>query len=267
MLNYNRFECNDALRPYVRYFWELYYNSDQPYTHLQLPDACSELLFNLAGDFDEISHDGKLRRVFRACLQCSGDQPKRFHVSSTFRLFGAYMYPYTATTLFGRSAGELRNTRVDLHTLLGSQGRELENRILDAVSTSSRIAILSDFMMRQIYIRNSELYNMDAAIREINFNRGNFSVTNLAVGLNTSVRQLERRFKAVSGFGPKEYGKIVRFRYAIEVLNKSTSLADAALELGYYDQAHFSKEFKAISGFTPNEFIRNSGNEKVVYTD
>src|SRR6187455_1889127 len=109
MINYNRFECNDALRPYIRYFWELEYNGEQPYTHLQLPDACSELLFNLSGEFYEISHEGKLLRVFCAGLQAPGDQPKRFHVSSTFSLFGAYLYPYTVMMLFGRSAQGLKN--------------------------------------------------------------------------------------------------------------------------------------------------------------
>jgi AraC-like DNA-binding protein len=33
-------------------------------------------------------------------------------------------------------------------------------------------------------------------------------------------------------------------------------MLDAALECGYYDQAHFIKAFKGFTGLTPTAFLR-----------
>jgi len=43
---------------------------------------------------------------------------------------------------------------------------------------------------------------------------------------------------------------------------QSPDWAKLALELGYYDQAHFIKDFKNIMGVTPKEhYLRLSSNE------
>lgn len=266
MISYKRFPCSDALKGFVRSFWELEYNGEGPYIHRQLPDGCCELLFNFRGTFHEIADDGKLSQIFSAGLQAPSDQMKRFVVSNTYGLFGVYLYPYTVSMLFGVPAMELKNTRVDLISLMGSEGRDLETKIATAATTESRIATLSDFILHQIQKSKCKLHNIDAAIQKINHSYGNFNVGRLADELNTSVRQFERRFKELSGFRPKEYGKIFRFRSAIEALSKTTSLAAVALDFGYYDQSHFSNDFKLLSGFTPAEYAHQTGNEKAIYT-
>ena len=67
----------------------------------------------------------------------------------------------------------------------------------------------------------------------------------------------ERKFKHYTGFTPKEYSRIVKFKNAVELLRTTTSanLLTTAVDAGYYDLAHFSKEIKSMSGNTPASFL------------
>jgi AraC-like DNA-binding protein len=81
--------------------------------------------------------------------------------------------------------------------------------------------------------------------------------------LSISERQLRRRCRAAVGVGPKELHRILRFqgftarvqasvaqRYAEDV-----DLARWAVESGYHDQAHLSRECRRLVGVTPREFL------------
>lgn len=65
-----------------------------------------------------------------------------------------------------------------------------------------------------------------------------------------SYRQLQRDFLSVMGLTPKEYVGILRFDQAFKLLNEY-NLTEAALNAGYWDQAHMIRDFKKMSGFTP----------------
>jgi len=76
------------------------------------------------------------------------------------------------------------------------------------------------------------------------------SVGALIAGSGWSERQFRRRFQEVVGIAPKAFARILRFQRALRVMERSDPLP-AALECGYYDQAHFNRDFKAIAGESP----------------
>lgn len=75
-----------------------------------------------------------------------------------------------------------------------------------------------------------------------------------ATGL--SLRALQRLFKDYVGIGPKWVIQRYRLHEAIARLDAGTEvdLPALALELGYFDQAHFNRQFKALVGRTPLEY-------------
>ncbi|MFA5121748.1 GlxA family transcriptional regulator [Zavarzinia sp.] len=76
----------------------------------------------------------------------------------------------------------------------------------------------------------------------------------IAERLKLSSRQFERLFLAALGQRPAAYYRGIRLRYARFLLDTtSRSVTDIALEAGFSDCAHFSRQFKAEMGFTPTD--------------
>ena len=65
-------------------------------------------------------------------------------------------------------------------------------------------------------------------------------------------RQLRRRFADAVGYGPKTLQRILRFQRFLGLAETQTpDLARVALEAGYADQAHLTRECRRLSGLPP----------------
>jgi AraC-like DNA-binding protein len=80
----------------------------------------------------------------------------------------------------------------------------------------------------------------------------------IARDLGISERQLRRRFHAAVGYGPKTLARVQRFgRFVAAVDAGRTDLAAMALDAGYADQAHLTREAGRLAGLPPAAFIRS----------
>jgi transcriptional regulator GlxA family with amidase domain len=86
--------------------------------------------------------------------------------------------------------------------------------------------------------------------------QGKISIRQLSKELWVSERTIRRRFRQAVGISPKVYCQLVRFQSGLQLLkqNRKLSLAGMALELGYYDQAHWGHDFLGLAGCTPGEW-------------
>lgn len=75
----------------------------------------------------------------------------------------------------------------------------------------------------------------------------------------TSARQLERAFAAALGMSPMRYHRKMRLDYARWMMdNKAENLTQIAIDCGFSDGAHFSREFKAYCGMPPSEYRKKN---------
>ncbi len=80
-------------------------------------------------------------------------------------------------------------------------------------------------------------------------------VADLAAAAGGSEAQLERRMKRVFGLTPNQYIVKVRVDRARRLLlTTDTPLATVAAEVGFYDQANFTRRFARLTGQTPAQF-------------
>jgi len=79
------------------------------------------------------------------------------------------------------------------------------------------------------------------------------SVTEVEVG---RLRTLQRRFRAVTGLTRLDFIQIERARRGAWLLGEGWSIADAAFEAGYFDQAHFTRAALRFLGRTPGQIVR-----------
>ena len=72
---------------------------------------------------------------------------------------------------------------------------------------------------------------------------------------NMSLRAFERRFRAAFHLTPQRFLRKLRLRIASRALvYTDESLSEIALNCGFADQSHFSREFRRQFGRTPREY-------------
>jgi transcriptional regulator GlxA family with amidase domain len=79
-------------------------------------------------------------------------------------------------------------------------------------------------------------------------------VSSLAVAVDLSERQLRRRFETAVGYGPKRFGRILRFQRLLDLVHTRGARirwAELAVEAHYADQPHMINECLALAGMSP----------------
>lgn len=82
------------------------------------------------------------------------------------------------------------------------------------------------------------------------------SLAELAEAAGMSRFKLLRAFRAVTGVTPHGYLLALRLRHAQQLLTAGHSVARAAADSGFYDQAHLHRHFRRTFGAPPGRFAR-----------
>jgi AraC-like DNA-binding protein len=156
---------------------------------------------------------------------------------------GVRFAPGVAGRALGVPADELRDRRVALEQLWGRAGREVGERAgVDPVALARALAPRLAPAAPDPRVRAAVLRLVRAP---------DTPVPALAAAVELGERQLRRAFGAAIGYGPKTFGRVMRFRVAIALVRAGEPLASAALAAGYADQAHMTREIAALAGRTP----------------
>jgi AraC-like DNA-binding protein len=82
----------------------------------------------------------------------------------------------------------------------------------------------------------------------------NVSLDRLAQEAGLSPYYLCRVFRRETGLSPHAYQVLARLRLAKALLAEGVPISDAALEAGFFDQAHLTRHFKRVFGVTPGRY-------------
>jgi AraC-like DNA-binding protein len=85
-------------------------------------------------------------------------------------------------------------------------------------------------------------------------------VEEIAARHHIAPRTLQRLFRRYVGVSPKWVLKRLRIHQAVERLaeGRQRPWTELALELGYYDHAHFIRDFRLVTGRSPAEYAREA---------
>ncbi len=260
MVSYQAYKPEEILRDYVRFFWSLHVDvrqMAQPFVHRALPDNCIELIFYCNGRLSISSSSGDEGYTFASGIYGQTQTHRQFRTSDDFSLFGVYLYPHVFPVLFNLPSGKLQNLKIDTATLWGKEGEILEERIMLATTDSFRVQLVSDFLLRRIVCIKEADHKFARHVKSLVDHNEVYSIDAMAHHCNLSRRQFERNFRRYSGLSPKDFFNLVRFKNGLVELQRGQSLAQAAIDAGYYDQSHFTNEFRKYSGYTPREYVLN----------
>ncbi len=168
---------------------------------------------------------------------------------------GVRFHPGVAPGLLRLPAAEF----VDGHVPLAAVDSSLAARLEPALDASRTLGWAFDVLNRELLRHVDRLAELDAAVSEAAtmLSHSSASVAEVSVRVHMSERQLRRRFAERVGYGPKTLQRVLRFQRLVAILGEpDAALARAALDAGYADQAHLTRECRELSGLTPAELVR-----------
>jgi AraC-like DNA-binding protein len=169
-----------------------------------------------------------------------------------------------AVILFG-SVRELKDDVIPIVDALGSWGARLVERLGNTATWEERFCVLDQVMARPPtggeWAANAISPEVVWLRRQLAATGGQAPVEPLMDETGRSRRVVTERFGAQLGVSPKAYARIVRFRRAIGLLGgvgHGRTLADVAIECGYYDHSHFTRDCVALAGCPPSALMAES---------
>ena len=205
---------------------------------LVLPDACSDLIWERG------------RGVYVAGPDTG---PNPAPSPAGMARFGVRFRPGAGGPALGLPLSELRDQRVDLADLRPALVRGLPGT-LDLETAMSRVLDVAGHLVAD----NPPDIAMTHASRMLADQTA--QVADVAVEIGLSPRQFRRRFHDTVGYGPKTLQRILRFRRFLSRIDSGDAdLAAIAVDVGYADQAHLTRECADMAGLTPAVLARLRG--------
>lgn len=241
----SRFTPGPQLKPFVDHFWVVRYDLPAGTTHTQT--VLSYPNVHLAFEHDE----GR-----RALVYGIPRRPFVRELRGTGRTLGVRVRAGGFFPFWRRDVAQLTGKTVPATHVFGPQAEHWADTVLDA-GDDAAMARAAERLLSACLPDPDPRAELAAQIVSIAMDeRDIIKAEQLSERTDMSLRRLQRLFRRYVGVGPKWVIKRFRLQEAAERIEHEPDLAltDLAVELGYFDQAHFIKDFKAVLGQTPAEY-------------
>lgn len=249
------------LNKYIDCFWCI--EDVQYLSHHAIASSKMEILFFSGGVYAKKDEINNGQKTYGARLYGQTTEfDYHFATSQKVNVFAIKFHPNALLGLFKNPANEITGHILDIDILLGNEGSELTEKVLEASTFYEKVDIVSRWLSKKLTPLRRRYMSVENALMKIQNSKNEHSIPRLISEACISQRQFERNFKEVAGFSLREYLKIGRFEKFKEAVLSQNNFSnnrykEIALELGYYDQAHLNHHFKEFTGIAPKEYFSN----------
>jgi AraC-like DNA-binding protein len=209
-----------------------------------LPDGCLDLVW-----------DGRHARFARPA-----DRPVRRPVGDTALVTGIRIRPGWAAAITGIPVRQLPEIADLADVWDPPAARQVADALAAAPSASACRAVLTGVAASRLASSGGPDPRVLAAVSVLGNPRADVGTAARRAGLSS--RQLRRLFDEHTGLPPKTLHSIVRFQRLRAWLAASSpgpgTLARAAADCGYFDQAHLCRDCARLGGLTPASLLAAS---------
>ena len=257
---YTEYHPSPLLAPYIDNYWEFKGNPEYGMRIHILPDGCTDFIFTLGEVAEPVEENESLiMQPYRSYFV--GPMTKYSELvtySESVHMFGIRFLPCGLSCFARLPLHEFVNSRISTVEMGAVFDDTFGERLCEQKHTSGRILVAEEYLLAYLaHHYQSADSHVVMAVEMINRSGGRRPVCSLMDEVCLCQRHFEWKFKHHTGFTPKEYSRIVKFKNAVELLRNAVSpnMLTTAINAGYYDLAHFSKEIKSLSGNTPTAFL------------
>ncbi len=229
---------SEDLSPWVERHWMVEWDLREPYTQelLNHPTVNMAVEGENAGVFG--IHTARDRRT----------------IAGTGRVVGVKFRPGGFQPFYGRSVHTLTNRVVPIGAVFGPAGDALADAV--RAEPDAPFAVMEEFLRARRPAHDPQLDVLADIVRTMLQDPSVVRVDELAARHALSPRTLQRLFRRYVGVSPKWVLQRYRLHEAAERIadGRDGDWAATALELGYFDQAHFIRDFKALIGASPAQY-------------
>jgi AraC-like DNA-binding protein len=239
-----RYEPAADLRSFVEHFWIVAWDlrGQEPYVQKTLPYPCVHLVF----DAGRTAIFGVMRGAFEYRLEGAG------------RVLGVRFRAGGFRGVLGGAVATLTDRTIPLSGVYELDCDAAEASVLGAEGDAGMMQAAEVILRTRIPPADEAVGLVGGIVDRIGADRTINRVDELATQAGMGERALQRLFGEYVGVSPKWVIRRFRLHDAASRLAKAedVNLTHLAQELGYSDQAHFTRDFKAIVGRSPSDYRR-----------
>jgi AraC-like DNA-binding protein len=249
--SYQEFVPPPHLRDFVVCYWRREAGAGT-ITRRVLPDGCVDFIW--VGE----------REPFVTGPMTVAVQPA---IAGANAIMGVRFRPGIAPSLLGVNAVDLLDRNVPLRALWTQHQYAQWERVEPGAPMAGALATMTEAVTARIQsVRAPDPFIMAAAGWTVRNPSGQLTELGQLSGL--SERQVRRRFDQAIGYGPKMLQRIMRLQYLLWLASDNQTsppgLARLALQAGYADQPHMTREVVALAGVSPRQLLVGAGHASAV---
>ncbi|MBX2836043.1 MAG: helix-turn-helix domain-containing protein [Gammaproteobacteria bacterium] len=249
MLNVSRPPSSSELSHYVNVIWT--YSSEPQHGYEKIvPSVHAQLLINLDGD--TLSHrdlNGLLKRKTGPMgLQGLLTEPVLIEKNQKTDICGVQFTAMGLSVFVDQPACAYVNQIVDAVSVWGLSADSLRTSLTTTDDPALRCDFIEAFLVRQLRQPGADVDMLRVCVDSL---LAGMNVTELQKTVGLSQRKLHDLFDRCIGIKPKLFSRIARFSRTLPAVSDHENLTQIAIENGYADHAHMTREFHWFTGRSP----------------
>jgi AraC-like DNA-binding protein len=234
-----------ALAPFIDYFWVVEWDmrGRPAETQRVLPYPNAHLVF----DQGRSAIHGVVRGAFERVVTGAG------------RVLGVRFTPGGLRPLIDRPLSAFVDGTIPLDAALKTAALHAEQRVLSQPDDAAMVAMAESMLMRSLPAPDPQALLAQQAVAAAASAHGPVNVGELCARAGIGERSLQRLFSNYVGVPPKWVIQRFRLQEAMSrlALPGPADLASLAQALGFFDQAHLTRDFTKLVGHSPLDYWKS----------
>lgn len=234
-----------ALVPFVEYFWVVQWDMRGRAAETQrvLPYPNAHLVF----DQGRSAIHGVVRGAFERTVSGAG------------RVLGVRFHAGGLRPFIDRPLSTFANCTLPLDAAIRGGAQDAERRVLGASDDAAMVAVAESLLLRSLPAPDPQVALARQVVAVAAIANGPVNVAELCARAGIGERSVQRLFGNYVGVPPKWVIQRFRLQEAMAHLARPNApdLAGLAQTLGFFDQAHLTRDFTKLVGHSPMAYWRS----------